>query len=217
MTGALFATEPPQSGRVELAAGACILRGQAAPWVDEILNALPVLLASAPLRRVRVPGGGEMSVAMSNCGALGWVSDPQDGYRYQAGDPDSGRAWPAIPACWLDLAQTAAAQAGYPAFVPDACLINRYAVGARMGLHQDRDERDFSQPIVSVSLGLPARFLFGGLRRRDPVGQHALLHADVVVWGGPSRLAYHGVAPVAAGTHPLLGAYRFNLTFRKAG
>jgi alkylated DNA repair protein (DNA oxidative demethylase) len=162
------------------------------------------------------PGGFVMSVAMTNCGALGWISD-RGGYRYSPVDPSSGRPWPAMPQSFLELAAGAAERAGFPGFVPEACLVNRYAPGARLTLHQDRDERDFSAPIVSVSLGLPAVFLFGGERRADRPQRVALAHGDVVVWGGPSRLRFHGILPLADGGHPLTGRHRLNLTLRRAG
>jgi alkylated DNA repair protein (DNA oxidative demethylase) len=161
------------------------------------------------------PGGWQMSAAMTNCGEAGWVAD-RSGYRYQPADPETGRSWPAMPAEFRLLATTAAAQAGFPGFVPDACLINRYVPGARLSLHRDEDERDFTKPIVSVSLGLPAIFLFGGGRRGDRPRRIALAGGDVVVWGGPARLAFHGVAPLAGGDDPLTGPCRLNLTFRKA-
>jgi len=156
-----------------------------------------------------------MSVAMTNCGALGWVTD-RTGYRYDAIDPESGKPWPRIPDSFVRLAAGAAAQAGFERFVPDACLINRYQPGSRLSLHQDRNERDFSEPIVSVSLGLPAVFLFGGLRRGEKANRVPLEHGDVVVWGGPARMRYHGVLPLKQGHHPLLGNRRVNLTFRRA-
>jgi len=161
------------------------------------------------------PGGQRMSVAMTNCGRVGWVTDRR-GYRYDPIDPETEQHWPPLPACFAKLAQGAAAEAGFDSFAPDVCLINRYEPGARMSLHQDRDERDFSAPIVSVSLGLPATFLFGGLARKDKAQRVALQHGDVLVWGGSNRLAYHGVAPVADGSHPLVGRVRWNLTMRKA-
>ena len=179
---------------------------------DEILEAVEAIAAAAPFRHMITPGGFRMSVAMTNGGPLGWVSD-RKGYRYSPVDPETGRPWPAMPEAFLRLANEAAAAANFPAFVPDACLINRYASGAKMSLHQDKDEKDFSQPIVSVSLGLPAVFLFGGPSRKDPVKRIALEHGDVVVWGGPARLFYHGVMPLKEGARP----YRFNLTFRRAG
>lgn len=162
------------------------------------------------------PGGATMSVAMTHCGALGWVSD-RHGYRYVARNPETGEPWPAMPEVFSALAQEAAAAVGFAAFRPDSCLINRYAPGTRLSLHQDKDERDLSQPIVSVSLGLPAVFLFGGFARTEHTQRLPLFHGDVVVWGGPSRLRFHGVLPVQDGDHPLLGACRINLTFRKAG
>ena len=156
-----------------------------------------------------------MQVALTNCGALGWVSDRR-GYRYSAQDPDSGQPWPAMPPTFLALAQSAAAQAGFDHFAPDACLVNRYAPGTRLSLHQDRDEQDFGQPIVSVSLGLPARFLWGGLQRADRPQRVPLWHGDVMVWGGVDRLRFHGVAPVPQGVHALTGECRVNFTFRRA-
>jgi alkylated DNA repair protein (DNA oxidative demethylase) len=156
-----------------------------------------------------------MSVAMTNCGALGWVSDPT-GYRYSECDPATGRPWASMPASFASLARRAAAAAGFPDFAPDACLVNRYEPGARLTLHQDKDERDFGEPIVSVSLGVPATFLFGGARRKDPVARVPLEHGDVVVWGGPARLRYHGVAPLARGEHWFAGGARMNLTLRRA-
>ena len=161
-------------------------------------------------------GGFRMSVAMTNCGGLGWISDRR-GYRYSPVDPASGRPWPVMPAAFLELAAAAAAQVGFARFVPDACLINRYAAGARMALHQDKDERDFDAPIVSVSLGLPATFLFGGAERADKAQRVALRHGDVVVWGGAARLRHHGVLPLAPGAHAQVGTWRLNLTFRRAG
>jgi alkylated DNA repair protein (DNA oxidative demethylase) len=198
-----------------LAPGAVLLRGQSLPLADAILAALGDVAAAAPFRHMVTPGGFAMSVAMTNCGAAGWVTD-RTGYRYDSHDPESGRLWPGMPTIFLQLAVGAAAAAGYPDFVPDACLINRYEPGTRLSLHQDRNERDFSAPIVSASLGLPGVFQFGGLKRNDPVCRIALHHGDVVVWGGPSRLRYHGILPLKDGAHPLLGRVRVNLTFRKA-
>ncbi|GAA5786940.1 DNA oxidative demethylase AlkB [Chitiniphilus shinanonensis] len=197
-----------------LAPGAVVLRGLALADQEAILAALAPLIARAPFRHLVTPGGHRMSVAMSNCGRLGWVSDVR-GYRYSGIDPDSGLPWPAIPAPWLALALDAARRAGFPDFDPQACLINRYQPGARLTLHQDRNEHQLGQPIVSVSLGLPAVFLFGGDQRTDPTRRIPLAHGDVVVWGGPARMRYHGVLPVKAGVHPLLGECRVNLTFRQ--
>jgi alkylated DNA repair protein (DNA oxidative demethylase) len=181
-----------------------------------VLVALDDVVAQAPFRHMVTPGGARMSVAMSNCGALGWVTDRR-GYRYEANDPVSGRPWPALPAAFARLASAAASEAGYPGFRPDACLINRYEPGARMALHRDADERDFTQPIVSVSLGLPMAFRFGGLARKGPTQRLVLQHGDVLVWGDASRLCYHGVSPLADGSHARLGRCRVNLTFRVAG
>jgi len=198
-----------------LAEGAVLLGGFALPMEAPLLAALDAVEAEAPFRHMITPGGFTMSVAMTNCSAAGWVTDRR-GYRYDAIDPESRRSWPAMPAAFDDLARQAAAEAGFAGFAPDACLINRYEPGARLSLHQDKNERDFGAPIVSVSLGLPATFLFGGLKRSDPAHRVALRHGDVAVWGGPSRLAFHGILPLAEGEHPVLGRRRINLTFRQA-
>ena len=216
MTGDLFQRAGELGAAQEtIAPGALLLRGLACPFEDGLVAALREIVAHAPFRRMCTPGGRQMSVAMTNCGAFGWVTD-RGGYRYDALDPLSGRAWPPMPEVFLQLGVRAAGRAGYAGFLPDVCLINRYEPGARMALHQDRDERDFSAPIVSVSLGLPAIFLFGGPKRSDRPQRYRLQHGDVVVWGGPSRLFFHGVAPLADGEHALLGTSRVNLTFRKA-
>ena len=201
---------------VSLEIGAWLLPRFAIEWEAELLHALRAVLATAPLRNMVTPGGFRMSVAMTNCGTLGWVSDER-GYRYAGADPLNGSAWPAMPASFHELAHAAAAASGFPGFVPDACLVNRYEPGARLTLHQDKNERDFSAPIVSVSLGLPATFLFGGTSRSARPRRVPLVHGDIVVWGGPARLNFHGVMPVKDGQHAVLGAARFNLTFRKAG
>jgi len=199
-----------------LAPGAALLRRFAEAEAGTLLAALEEVISQAPFRHMVTPGGFRMSVAMTNCGDLGWVSD-ETGYRYVAADPDSGLRWPPMPDPLLRLATAAAAAAGFPGFLPDACLINRYQPGARLSLHQDRNERDPCAPIVSVSLGLPAVFLFGGLRRAEPATRVPLMHGDVAVWGGPARMRYHGVLPLKQGHHPLLGPHRINLTLRKAG
>lgn len=201
--------------RLELYPGAFVLRGFAAPDDARLCAELEAVAAAAPFRHMQTPGGFRMSVAMTNCGALGWVSDPS-GYRYSELDPASGLAWPAMPTTFASLARRAAAAAGYREFEPNACLVNRYEPGARLTLHQDKDERDFSQPIVSVSLGVPAVFLFGGLKRKERPLRLALVHGDVVVFGGPSRLRYHGVAPLSPAEHPFAGQARINLTLRRA-
>lgn len=195
---------------------ACVLRGLASSRTETLLGALKTVEAQAPWRHMLTPGGATMSVAMSNCGPLGWVSDRR-GYRYSPVDPLSGQPWPELPDGLRVLAVEAARQAGFDAFEPDACLINRYQPGTRLSLHQDRDEQDFSQPIVSVSLGMPATFLFGGLTRSERSARVPLWHGDVVVWGGVDRLRFHGVAPIKGEAHPLLGPVRINLTFRRAG
>lgn len=214
----LFAELPPGPGGASvepLADGAMVLRRFASAQAERLWQDAGRVIAAAPLRHMVTPGGLRMAVAMTNCGALGWVSDRR-GYRYEPVDPDSGKPWPPMPPSMRGLAEAAAAAAGFPGFEPDACLVNRYTPGTRLSLHQDRDEPDRGPPIVSVSLGLPAVFLFGGLRRSDPAMRVPLAHGDVVVWGGPARLRYHGVLAIQDGWHPLAGACRVNLTFRRA-
>ncbi|WP_065753734.1 DNA oxidative demethylase AlkB [Bradyrhizobium paxllaeri] len=215
MTADLFeSVGDTRPSREVMAEGAVLLRGFARPFEAELLPALRAIVKQAPFRHLITPGGHRMSVAMTNCGSVGWVSDPT-GYRYDAIDPESGQKWPAMPPVLRRLAADAAADAGFGGFGPEACLINRYVSGAKLSLHQDRDELDLGAPIVSVSLGLPAIFLFGGPKRADRPNRYRLEHGDVVVWGGPSRLFFHGVAPLADGEHPVMGRQRINLTFRK--
>ena len=205
----------PRAAHERLAPGASLLRAFAARQAQALLEDLRELTARSPFRRMSTPGGLRMSVAMTNCGDAGWLTD-RTGYRYAALDPVSDAPWPAMPSAFRELATAAAAAAGFSAFAPDACLISRYEPGARLSLHQDKDERDLESPIVSVSLGLPAVFLLGGHSRSDRPRRIALEHADVVVWGGPARLRYHGVLPLEEGQHPLLGRHRVNLSFRRA-
>ncbi|HEY2619373.1 MAG TPA: DNA oxidative demethylase AlkB [Acetobacteraceae bacterium] len=212
----LLAGLPIGRQREPIGDGAVVLRGFASAFASELLGAVQRICAAAPFRHLTTPGGHVMSVAMTNCGNLGWVSD-RSGYRYQRADPRSGEPWPAMPAVLRATATDAADAAGYAGFNADACLINRYEPGARLSLHQDRDERDLAAPIVSMSLGLPAIFLFGGLRRSEKPRRIRLDHGDVVVWGGATRLAFHGVEPLDDGEHAATGRYRINLTFRKAG
>ena len=211
----LFAPAEGEVARYGLAPGAVLLRGFACASAPELERAIAAVSAAAPFRHMVTPGGFTMSVAMTNCGDLGWVSSDA-GYRYAPHDPDSGSPWPPLSPVIRELATSAAAAAGYPGFLPDACLINRYDPGARLTLHQDKDEHDFTQPIVSVSLGVPATFLFGGLKRKERVARIAVEHGDVVVWGGPSRLRYHGVAPLKQARHPFADHARINLTLRRA-
>jgi DNA oxidative demethylase len=199
-----------------LGPGTAILNGFALQVEAELALAIQSVAKIAPFRHMKTPGGFRMSVAMTNCGRYGWVTD-RTGYRYDTIDPETGQPWPEMPGSFLKLAGMAAEAAGFPSFHPDACLINRYEPGARLTLHQDKDERDFAHPIVSVSLGLPATFLFGGMERSDKTIRIAVLHGDVIVWGGPARLRYHGINPLKEGVHPTLGRYRYNLTFRNAG
>jgi alkylated DNA repair protein (DNA oxidative demethylase) len=200
--------------REPLEEGAVLLRGFANKEAPALINAIAEIDSKAPFRHLVTPGGFTMSVAMTNCGPFGWVSD-RTGYRYDRTDPQTGEPWPAVPTVFLDLAVRAAADAGFASYAPDACLINRYVPGAKLSLHQDRDEKDTWAPIVSVSLGLPAVFLWGGKRRADPVRRLDLESGDIAVWGGPARFVYHGVSPLKEGEHPLTGATRLNLTFRK--
>jgi alkylated DNA repair protein (DNA oxidative demethylase) len=205
-------TCPP---RESMAEGAVLLRGFARAFEAEVIADINAIVTQAPFRHMVTPGGHSMSVAMTNCGDSGWVTD-RTGYRYDPNDPLAGTPWPAMPPSFRALAERAAAEAGFAKFYPDACLINRYAPGARMSLHQDKDEHDFEAPIVSVSLGLPAIFLFGRLKRSDKPQRYRLEHGDIAVWGGPARLNFHGIAPLADGEHASMGRQRINLTFRKA-
>lgn len=205
-----------QPRREQIGEQSFVLRGFALPWLDRLLPALEAVLAAAPFRQMITPGGFTMSVALSSCGTWGWTTD-RSGYRYTREDPQTGQPWPSMPEVFLELAQAAARDAGFDGFVPDSCLINRYVPGAKMSLHQDKDEKSYDAPIVSVSLGLPAMFLFGGFVRSDKSQRVPLLHGDIVVWGGVDRLRYHGVLPIKDGQHSILGEQRINFTFRRAG
>lgn len=213
--GSLFDAQPRTVEALSLAEGAVLLRAFADPQAAELLAEVDRITAVSPFRHLETPGGFTMSVAMTNAGKVGWVSD-RSGYRYQPTDPLSVQPWPAMPPLLLDLAARAAAAGGFPGFEPDVALINRYVPGASLSAHRDGDERHHDQPIVSISLGLPATFFFGGLERSDPVKSYRLDSGDVVVWGGPARLAYHGVRKLKDGQHPLTGNCRINITFRKA-
>ncbi|KAE9639783.1 DNA oxidative demethylase AlkB [Pseudomonas sp. PB103] len=214
----LFADhEPEQQPRAEqIGEQSWLLRGFALPLIEQLLPTLESILLAAPLRHMMTPGGFSMSVATSSCGALGWITD-RTGYRYSSVDPLSGLPWPALPPVFAELAHSAAARADFAGFDADSCLINRYVPGAKMSLHQDKDEKAYAAPIVSLSLGLPAMFLFGGFNRSDKSQRIALLHGDMVIWGGVDRLRFHGVLPIKQGRHPRLGEQRINLTFRVAG
>jgi len=211
----LFDRYAREDEKINLGTDAVVLRRFACEIEPELLAALRTVIALAPLRNMITPGGHTMSVAMTNCGTFGWVTD-LSGYRYARQDPVSGNPWPRMPPIFLSLATRAAATIGFEGFLPDACLINHYAPGSKLSLHQDKNEADFAAPIVSASLGLPAKFLFGGVRRNDPVRRMELRHGDVAVWGRSARLAYHGVDVLKDGIHPMTGRCRFNLTFRKA-
>ncbi|MHC8366585.1 DNA oxidative demethylase AlkB [Pseudomonas sp. ZT5P21] len=213
----LFAdVEPEQPPRREqIGEQSYVLRGFALPWLEQLLPALEVVLAAAPFRQMVTPGGFTMSAAMSSCGTWGWTTD-RSGYRYSRLDPRTHAPWPEMPPVFFELAQAAALEAGFADFAPDSCLINRYIPGAKMSLHQDKDEASYAAPIVSVSLGLPAMFLFGGFERSDKSQRVPVFHSDIVVWGGVDRLRYHGVLPIKEGQHPRMGEQRINFTFRAA-
>lgn len=217
-TADLFADDALQqpAGREQIGEQSYVLRGLALPWVERILPELRRVLAQSPFRQMVTPGGFTMSAALSSCGDLGWTTDTS-GYRYSPVDPRSQQPWPQMPEVLRQLAVQAAAQAGFFDFAPDACLINRYVPGAKMSLHQDKNERRYSEPVVSISLGLPAIFLFGGHERSDKPRKVSLFHGDVVVWGGVDRLRFHGVMPIKDGVHPIMGPQRINLTFRTSG
>jgi alkylated DNA repair protein (DNA oxidative demethylase) len=210
----LFDSDSLPRSHEALEEGAVLLRGFATVEAPLLVEEVARIAQAAAFRHLVTPGGYSMSVAMTNCGRVGWVSD-RTGYRYDPLDPDTRAPWPAMPKAFLDIAAHAAAESGFANYDPDACLINRYVAGSKLSLHQDRDEKDAWAPIVSVSLGLPAVFLWGGKRRSDPARRLRLENGDIVVWGGPARFTYHGVAPLTDGEHPLTGAARINLTFRK--
>jgi DNA oxidative demethylase len=208
-------TDNTRQAREKICEGAILLHGFALPFEKYLLRDIETVISTMPPRQMFTPSGLPMSVTTTSCGDAGWVSDAR-GYRYSTRDAHSQQLWPAMPDTFFNLAQQAANAAGFDNFAPDSCLINCYKVGAKMSLHQDKDEKDFSQPIVSVSLGLPATFLIGGLLRNDKTIKIPLIHGDVVVWGASARLFFHGVLPIKAGKHPFLGEQRINLTFRKA-
>jgi alkylated DNA repair protein (DNA oxidative demethylase) len=213
--GDLLSSLEPARAVERLSEAAVVLRGFADDMAARLVAAVKGITAVAPFRNMVTPGGFRMSVGMTNCGGAGWVTD-RKGYRYEQIDPMTGAPWPAMPQSFRLLAASAAAAGGYPGFEPDACLINQYEPGTRLSLHRDENERDLTAPIVSVSLGLPAVFLFGGNGRSDRPRRILLQSGDVVVWGGSDRLVYHGVAPLPDGDDPLTGNRRINLTFRKA-
>jgi alkylated DNA repair protein (DNA oxidative demethylase) len=200
-------TEPTYE---EIAPGAALMRGLALADDRELFEAVERVIFSAPLRQMMTAGGQRMSIMGTDCGAVRWIAD-----KYVGHDPLRPRRWPPMPPILNAFAIRCATRAGFPDFRPDACHVNRYQAGNRLGLHQDRNECDLTQPIVSVSFGLECVFLFGGLERGDPARHILLEHGDVIVWGGPSRMRFHGVQPLKPGSHPLTGPYRINLTFRK--
>ena len=210
-----FEEPAPSAGRLDLGPAAAVLTGFALDRAKALYDAMQTVAESSPFRRMTTPGGWRMSVATTSCGEAGWLSDRR-GYRYDRTDPETGRPWPALPRLFQTAAIEGAAALGFDEFAPDTCLINRYEPGARLSLHQDRNEKDYDQPVVTVSLGLPAIFLWGGRKREDPARRLPLVHGDVMVWGGPDRLAFHGVKELAEGEHPLAGRARYSLTFRRA-
>lgn len=189
-----------------------LLRGFVA--TAPLLLEIEAIAAAAPFRRLETPGGGRMSVAMTNAGRWGWHSDRR-GYRYLECDPESGRPWPTMPAAFAALARRAATRAGFPGFEPDCCLVNRYAIRAQMGTHRDFDELDLRHPIVSVSIGLPATFLWYGAARKGPPRRVEVTDGDVLVWGGAARAGYHGVRRLT-GRGEAPDGLRYNLTLRRA-
>ena len=207
-------SEPLQPSEEILSEGVTLLRAFCSDEAASLYKVIDAVADTAPFRQMVVPSGHTMSVAMTNTGALGWTTD-RTGYRYRALDPLTGLPWPPMDSSLLSLARRAASAGGFPDFIPNSCLINRYSIGTRLSLHQDKDEKDYAHPIVSVSLGLPATFLLGTLRRSDTPRRIRVEHGDVLVWGGPARLIFHGVAPIATGSHPLTGPFRINLTFRR--
>ncbi len=215
MTLELFDETSAEPSHEAITLGAVILRGFARECAAELLRLVAQITDDAPWRHMRTPSGHRMSVAMTNCGTYGWLSDER-GYRYADHDPISGRPWPPMPKGLFELADAAATAAGFAGFAPDACLINRYVPGAKVSLHQDLDERDTQAPIVSISLGIPAVFRFGGSTRKGPTRAFRLIHGDIAVWGGPARHAYHGVDPIPEAQHALTGGVRINLTLRRA-
>lgn len=216
LQGELFDPAAAPSGcRETLQPGAFVLRAFAVEEAPALLAAIDGVVQIAPLRHMMTARGWRMSVSMTNCGRLGWISD-RHGYRYDPIDPQSDRRWPDMPGIFASLAERAAGAAGFERFVPDACLVNRYEPGAKLSLHQDRNEQDFGAPIVSVSLGLPACFVWGGAARSDSLRRVRLQHGDIVVWGGPARLNFHGIDALHDGHHTLTGRTRLNLTFRRA-
>lgn len=218
MTGDLFdhlgVQEKAAEEPVRLGEGAFIFPGMALPHAEALLDAARAIARKAPFRHLMTPGGHRMSVAMTACGDWGWNSD-RKGYRYTRTQSETGEAWPPIPGSFERLVRQATMAAGFSEAPLQSGLINLYRPGTRLSLHQDRDEEATDVPIVSVSLGVAATFLWGGLTRKDPVRRFRLSHGDVVVWGGPSRLVFHGVAPLARSTHPATGECRVNLTFRR--
>lgn len=207
---------PEPGSREQLDTSAWVLRGFAMACIPELLTELGGIEARSPFRHMVTASGLRLAVAVTSCGELGWTSD-RHGYCYRADDPLSGKPWPTMPPRFAELAEAAARDAGFAGFKPDACLINRYRPGDRLSLHQDRNERDFSAPIVTVSLGMSAVFLWGGKARSDRAVRVQVHHGDVMVWGGVDRLRFHGVMPVVGSAHEVLGRQRISLTFRKAG
>ena len=215
ITHSLFDEEPDASRTEVLFPGAVLLHRYALKLERTFLDELDTLTKISPFRQMLTPGGRKFGVHNTSCGEVGWISDAR-GYRYVSIDPVSEQPWPTMPREFQQLATDAAEEGGFKHFIPDSCLVNRYAPDIKMSLHQDKDEADFSQPIVSVSLGMSATFVFGGLQRSDKLRRIDLHHGDVLVWGGPARLLFHGIQSIKDQPHPIMGAQRINLTFRRA-
>ncbi|THJ30850.1 DNA oxidative demethylase AlkB [Lampropedia aestuarii] len=210
----LFA-DSPEEQRVALGPQAVVLRQKASPLAAELVARIEDVLQHSPLYQMATPGGKPLSVRTTSCGTHGWSSDPT-GYSYVRHHPLTDQAWPEIPAAWSALATEAAQEAGFAQFAPDTCLINQYGLDSKMALHQDRSEQDLRQPVVSISLGMSALFLWGGMQRSDKPAHVLLHHGDMVVWGGVDRLRFHGIKHLTGAPHPQLGAMRYNLTLRRA-
>jgi len=206
----LFSQLAAEPTHEEIFPGATLMRGLAQAQDGEFLEAMQGVLSAAPLHHATTPTGLPMGVMVSDCG-----TPEAFRRRWDPANPAVRQMWPPMPRALLDFSLRCAVRAGFPLFRPDTCHVNRYQAGTKLGLHQDRHECDMSQPIVSVSFGLECVFLLGGLERTDSPKRILLEHGDVIVWGGPSRMRFHGVQPLKPGHHPLTGPYRYNLTFRK--
>jgi len=206
----LFSQLVAEPTHEEIFPGAVLMRSLALPQDNEFFTAAEAIIAARPLHHTTTPSGLPMGVMVTDCGDSRAFAN-----RWDTANPERMRLWPPMPPLLRDFAIRCAVRSGFPQFRPDACHINRYQAGTKLGLHQDRHECDWTQPIVSLSFGLECIFLLGGLQRTDKPRRILLEHGDVIVWGGPSRMRFHGVQPLKPGHHPLTGPYRYNLTFRK--